>query len=120
MAAKKAVLVSRFPEVKKAAREAVQKAVDQALAHGESEAEKRLERIDDTRGYELPINIEQQKDRDGGKISYDPWYGKFFEYGTVRIPAAPFMRPAHRKMRKVFKDVMADDFEGFVRKRVRR
>jgi HK97 gp10 family phage protein len=112
-------LESNFAEVKKAAGDTVDQAVRLALNVGEGEAEKRLERIDDTRGYELPIDIVQQKWRNGGKIIYEPFYGRWFEYGTVRIPAAPFMRPAHRKMRKVFVGVLSDSFDGWVRRRAR-
>ncbi len=113
-------LESRFPAAVDAAHDAVRRSRDLALNAGEGEAEKRLERVDDTRGYELPIDVKQENiGHQSGKIYYEPWYGRFFEYGTVRIEAAPFMRPAHRKMRKVFRDTMADDFEGFVRRRAR-
>lgn len=113
-------LESRFPAVKAAAHDAVREARDLALNTGESEAEKRLERIDDSRGYELPIDIQQEKTGfQSGRIYYEPWYGRFFEYGTVRIPAGPFMRPAHRKMRKVFVEKMGEDFEGWVRRKAR-
>jgi hypothetical protein len=114
-------LVSKFPEVKDSMRDAIRTASTLALNVGEGEAEKRLERIDDTRGYELPIDVGQDRDSDGlgGKIYYAPWYGRFFEYGTVRIPAASFMRPANRKMRKAFLATMPDTFEGFVKRRAR-
>lgn len=116
----KITLESRFPAAKAAAHEAVRHARDRALNAGEGEAEKRLERIDDTRGYELPIDVQQENiGFQSGRIYYEPWWGRFFEYGTVHIEAAPFMRPAHRKMRRVFKDEMADNFEGFVRRRAR-
>jgi HK97 gp10 family phage protein len=111
-------LESRFPAVKEAAHDAVRAARDLALNVGEGEAEKRLERIDDQRGYELPIDIEQEHTGfQSGRIFYSQWYGRFFEYGTVRIPAAPFMRPAHRKMRKTFLASMGEDFDGFVKRR---
>jgi hypothetical protein len=120
MARPRMKLESRFPAVKVAAHDAVRRSRDLALNAGEGEAEKRLERIDDDRGYELPIDVKQENiGFQSGRIYYEPFYGKWFEYGTVRIPAAPFMRPAHRKMRKVFKDTMADDFEGFVRRKAR-
>jgi len=113
-------LESRFPAVKEAAHDAVRAARTLALNVGEAEAEKRLERIDDTRGYELPIDIGQENiGLQSGRIFYEPWWGRFFEYGTVRIPAAPFMRPAHTKMRKTFITVMGTNFEGWVRKRAR-
>jgi hypothetical protein len=114
-------LVSKFPEVKDSMRDAIRVASELALNTGEGEAEKRLERIDDTRGYELPIDIKQDRDSDGlgGKIYYEPFYGRWFEYGTVRIPAASFMRPAHRKMRKTFLETMGPTFDGFVKRRAR-
>jgi HK97 gp10 family phage protein len=109
---------SRFPAVKDAAHDLVRHARDLALNAGEGEAEKRLERIDDTRGYELPIDIHQDKiGFQSGRIFYEPFYGRWFEYGTVYIPAAPFMRPAHRKMRKTFVGEMGDNFEGWVKRR---
>lgn len=112
-------LESKIPQVKESMRDAVQVATRLALNVGEAEAEKRLERVDDDRGYELPIDIEQETWVTGGKISYAPWYGRFFEYGTVRIQPSPFMRPAHRKMRKTFLATMPDTFEGFVKRRAR-
>lgn len=112
-------VTSRFPQAKKGAHDAINHAIDAALNVGEAEAEKRLERIDDTKGYDLPIDIEQQQSKNSGQIEYAPWYGRFFEYGTVYITASPFMRPAHRRMRKEFKDKMADDFEPWVRRSTR-
>lgn len=113
-------LESRFPAVKDAAHDAVRAARDLALNVGEGEAEKRLEMVDNTRGYELPIDVQQEKTGfQSGRIFYEPWYGRFFEYGTTYIPAAPFMRPAHRKMRKTFVEELGDNFEGWVRKRAR-
>jgi len=113
-------LESKFPQVKDSMKDAVDVAVRLALNVGEGEAEKRLERVDDTRGYNLPIDIGQEKDmRHGSRIFYEPWYGRFFEYGTVHIQASPFMRPAHRKMRKTFLAAMPDTFEGFVKRRAR-
>jgi HK97 gp10 family phage protein len=121
MARPRTKLVSKIPQVKDSMHDAVRVAVDLALNVGEGEAEKRLERIDDTRGYELPIDIGQDKTAGGmgGKIFYEPWYGRFFEFGTVRIPAASFMRPANRKMRKAFLATMPETFEGFVKRRAR-
>lgn len=113
-------LVSRFPAAKEGAYDAVKNARRLALNAGEGEAEKRLERLDDTRGYELPIDVDQENiGHQSGRIFYDNWYGKFFEYGTTYIPASPFMRPASRKMRKVFLAEMGDKLEGFIGRRAR-
>jgi hypothetical protein len=121
MAKPKYRLESKIPQVKDSMHDALRVAVELALNTGEGEAEKRLERIDDTRGYELPIDVGQDK-TDGGKggrIFYEPFYGAWFEYGTPTIPAASFMRPANRKMRKAFLATMPDTFEGFVKRRAR-
>lgn len=118
MARNRVRLESRFPAAVAASHALVRHARDLALNAGEAEAEKRLERVDDARGYDLPIDVGQQTTGfQSGKIFYEPWYGRFFEYGTVRIPAAPFMRPAHRKMRKVFIGEMGGSFEGWVKRR---
>jgi HK97 gp10 family phage protein len=117
--ASKVRLESRFPAVKKAAYEVVQKARDEALDEGEQTANQRIERGNASRGYNLPADVEQENiGHQSGRIFYEHFYGKWFEYGTVFIPAMTFMRPAHRKMRKKFQDVMGDDFEKFVRRRV--
>ena len=79
-------LESRFPAVKKGMWDAVQNARDRALDEGEAEAEKRLERVNDQRGYNLPPEIEQEKTgNQSGLIRYGDWFGKFFEYGTIYI-----------------------------------
>lgn len=121
MAKPRVKLVSKIPQVKDSMHDAVRASVALALNVGEGEAEKRLERIDDTRGYELPIDIGQSKTAGGmgGRIFYDPWYGVIFEYGSPNIPAASFMRPANRKMRKAFLASMPETFEGFVKRRAR-
>jgi HK97 gp10 family phage protein len=113
---------SRFPAVKKAAYEVVQKARDEALIEGQEETQKRIEKGAASRGYDLdPFVVEKENiGHQSGRIFVpsEKWYYRFFEFGTVYIPAMTFMRPAHRKMRKKFKDVMGDDFEKFVRRRV--
>lgn len=121
MAAKpKLKLVSRFPAVKEGAYDAINHAVNHALGVGQTEAERRLDQIDNTRGYALPATVgEERIGHQSGRIFYEPWYGRFFEYGTVYIEAFPFMRPAHRKMRKVFLDDMDGTVEKFISRRVR-
>jgi HK97 gp10 family phage protein len=114
-------LESRFPAVKKGMYDAVRHARDRALDEGEHEAENRLERANDSRGYNLPTEIEQEKTgHQSGLIRYGEFYGKWFEYGTVYIAPSPFMRPAHRKMRKRFLDEMDGNVEKFIRRKVGR
>ena len=119
MARNRVKIESRFPAVKKASWEAVVHARNAALNEGEHEAERRLERIDDTHGWNLPIDIQQENiGFQSGRIYYTPWWGRFFEYGTVNIPASPFMRPASRKMRKRFiEELGAGNFEGWIRRK---
>ena len=115
----KVTLTSRFPAAKRGMWEAVSAARDKALNEGEAEAEKRLERANDAHGWNLPMDIEQEKTgHQSGLIRYPDWWGKFFEYGTVYIQPAPFMRPAHRKMRKVFRDELGEEAPKWIRKKV--
>jgi hypothetical protein len=115
--ASKITLKSNIRAVKKAAHGGVDASIKKAVDAMEAEAEKRLERIDDTKGWDLPIDIGQEHGPLYGKIEYEPWWGRFFEYGTVFIPGQGFMRGAHRKGRKVFKDDMGDNFEGYIKRR---
>lgn len=119
MATKNRVVIrSNFSAVKRAAKDAMGDAIQKATDEMEAEAEKRLERANDARGWNLPTEIEQEKTGfQSGLIRYPEWYGRFFEYGTVHLPASPFMRPAHRKMRKRFVDEMGDNFEGWIRRK---
>ncbi len=121
---------SSFPAVKKAGWETVQQARDRWLDVAEDTAEAKANDQAATRGYELQVGIE------GERVGYqsarifaathtsrwgdDPWLLRFFEYGTVHIPAMPFMRPAARKANKEFVAVMGDKLEGNIRKRTRR
>ena len=114
-------LVSRFPAATKGMYDAFSHARDKALDEGEAEAERRLERANDSRGYNLPTEIQQEKTgHQSGLISYGQFYGRWFEYGTVHIAPMPFMRPAHRKMRKRFLDELGDNAPKFIRRRVGR
>jgi HK97 gp10 family phage protein len=112
-------LESRFPAVKEAAWDTVRHARDKALDDGEQEAKRRMERSQ----HDLDPGVVQQEKRgfQSGAvfIPSEKWYYRYLEYGTVYIAATPFMRPAHRKMRKTFKDEMGEQFEKFVRRRVR-
>lgn len=124
MARKRTRLESRFPQAKHATHQAVAKAVEDAVVDGQEEAQKRIGRVRDTKGYDLnPFEI-RRKLFDGGQdggmvfVTSDKWFYRFFEWGTVYINASPFMRPAHRKMRQRFLKEMPE-IEGFVRRRVR-
>jgi HK97 gp10 family phage protein len=121
MPAQRVKLESRFPAVKKAMWEAVQEARDDALDIGEEETQNRIGKARSSRGYDLdPFVVNQEKTGfQSGRIFVpeERWYYKFFEYGTVYIQATPFMRPAHRKMRKAFVDKLGDKAPKFIRRK---
>jgi HK97 gp10 family phage protein len=126
---KKTKFESRFPEAKKGAHEAVGRAVEEALIQGQETAREKIGKARNAHGYDLdPFQIRRKHFKDatgdveGGMVFVhsDKWYYRFFETGTVYIPATPFMRPAHRVMRKAFENEVGDKFEGYVRRRVGR
>lgn len=114
-------MVSRFPAVKAAAYQAVGNARDEALKAGQEETQKRIGKAREQRGYDLDPYVVQKENigHQSGRIFVPPekWYYRFFEYGTVYIAATPFMRPAHRVMRKTFRGEMGDNFEKFLSSR---
>ena len=118
MAKSKMVLRSDFPAAKQGAYETVQLARKLALDAGEEVAKRRIE----SSPYELhPEDVGQENiGFQSGRVFFDPFYGKFFEYGTVHIQPSPFMRPAHRQMRKIFLGVMGHQLEGFISRRRRK
>ena len=66
--------------------DAVQNARDRALDEGEAEAEKRLERVNDQRGYNLPTGDRAGENRE--PVRPDPLrrlVRQVFEYGTIYI-----------------------------------
>lgn len=125
MASKSRVkLYSDFPAAKRGAYETVQFARALALAAGEEVAIRKVQSLNDTRGYNLPEdnigkeNIGFQSGRvyiGGG----DEFYWRFFEYGTRYIPAFPMIRPASRAMRKIFLVNMGGTLEKFIRRNKR-
>ena len=110
-------LRSNFPEVKRAGKKAVDQAVDEATAVGVEETQTRLGRT----GYDDDPFVVRRKNFGGGEggmifVPSEKWYYRFREYGTVFLPAKPFMRPAHRKMRKEFLEKVGDHVDAFTRK----
>lgn len=118
MAKQKSTLRSSFPAAKRAKTQFVATAVDAALKAGEETANQKIERTDAARDYNLPADVDHERiGFQSGKIVYDHFYGRWFEYGTPHIQPMPFMRPAHRKMRKVFIGLMGTEFEGWVKRK---
>jgi HK97 gp10 family phage protein len=118
----------QFPAVKEAAWETVQAAREEWRKVGKEVAEEKVQNQAATRGYALQAgidteNIGHQSARffavtHSSKWGNDPWFLRFFEYGTVHIQAMPFMRPAARKANKKFVEVMGDQLEGKIRRKV--
>lgn len=119
-----------FPAVKKAAWETVQAARENWKHVGEGEAESRAETQAATRGYALQVgmgseNLGHQSARifpvtHSSRWGDDPWFLRFFEFGTVHIGAMPFIRPAARKANKAFVAAMGSQLEGRIRRRTGR
>lgn len=120
MAKSRVILRSNFRAVSAGAQDAMQDAIRKATDEMEDTAERAIERANNTRGWNLPEDIQQETSADDGKISYDHFFGRWFEYGTVYIPPAPFMRPAHRKGRARLISELDDNFEGWIRRRAGR
>lgn len=118
---------SDFPAVKRAAWETVQEARELWLETGQETGEKKAADQAATRGYALQVGIDKERlGFQSARISAvthtskwgdDPWILRFFEYGTVRIPAMPFMRPAARKANKTFVVHLGSQLEGKIRRR---
>ena len=116
-----------FKDVKKAGWETVQEAREVWLNSGAQEAEQRASNQAATRGYNLQVGIDKERlGFQSARISAvthtqkwgdDPWILRFFEYGTVQIPAMPFMRPAARKANKLFVAYMGRALEGNIRRK---
>lgn len=130
MAKNRVVIRSEFPAVKKAGYETVQAAREIWKQVGAETAEEKASTQAATRGYALQVgvgseNIGFQSARifpttHTSTWGDDPWILRFFEYGTVFIPAMPFMRPAARKANKAFTTAMGTLLEGKIRRRVGR
>jgi HK97 gp10 family phage protein len=127
MAKSKMTIQSNFPAVKKAGWETVQEAREVWLEEAQSTAEQKFESQASSRGYALQVGIE--KERIGFQSARifavahserwgdDPFYLRFFEYGSVQIPAMPFIRPAARKANKAFVSTMGSHLEGKIRRK---
>jgi hypothetical protein len=130
MARPRMTIQSDFPAVKKAGWETVQEAREVWLEVGQETADHKANDQAASRGYELQVGIEKERlghqsarifaATHSSKWGTDPWFLRFFEYGSVQIPAMPFMRPAARKANKAFVARMGSTLEGNIRKRTGR
>ncbi len=127
MAKNRVSIQSNFPAVKKAGWETVQEARELWMEVGQETAQDKADSQAATRGYNLSIGI--GKERIGHqsarifatghseKWGDDPWWTRFFEYGTVGIAPMPFIRPAARKANKAFVVAMGAHLEGKIRRK---
>jgi hypothetical protein len=70
------------------------------------------------RGYNLySTDLSFHVTDDEGTIEYEPFYGRWFEYGAAQIQAMPFMRPGHRAGKKVVKDDAPEVFDRWMRRK---
>jgi hypothetical protein len=124
----KLIVESRFPQVKKAAQDTMQRAQKVWSQVGVEEAERLAASQAANRGYDnLDISVEVVQGRgntlaltptaDSLKWGDDPWWIRFFEYGTVFIPAMPFLRPAASRANKAYGLTVLNDLEKNIRKK---
>ena len=127
MARNRVSIESNFPAVKKAGWETVQEARELWLATGKQTGEQKASQLASSRGYVLQVGIGTQRIGHQSARIYavthsrkwgdDPWFLRFFEYGTVHIGAMPFMRPAARKANKAFVTALGMHLEGKIRRK---
>lgn len=118
---------SNFKAVKKAGWETVREARELWLEVGQETAQSKVDDQAATRGYNLKVGIGKERlgfqsariftTAHSEKWGDDPFFLRFFEYGSVQIPAMPFIRPAARKANKAFVGAMGDKLEGKIRRR---
>jgi hypothetical protein len=117
----------QFKPVNEAAYEAVQEARELWMDTAQTTAQQKVDDFAATRGYNLSIGVGKERlgfqsarifaAATSEKWGDDPWWVRFFEYGTVAIPAMPFMGPAARKANKVFVAYMGVELEGKIRRK---
>jgi len=121
----KVILESRLPEIMLGTEAITQHSIHKAVEAGADVAQQKVTSQAASRGYALQVGIGEDYWSGGGKFypathttswGDDPWFLRFFEYGTVAIEPMPFMRPGSRKMRKVFIETYGPEFSGWVKK----
>ena len=121
---------SSFPAVKEAAYETVKEAREKWMETGKEVGERKAASQAASRGWVLQIAIDPEPiGHQSARISAvthskkwgdDPFFLRYFEYGSVNIQAMPFLRPAHRAANKEFLKVMGDQLEGKIRRKTKR
>lgn len=113
-------VTSNFRAARNAGHEAIEELISKATDEMQDKAQLRLQQGAQRRDYDLdPGDIQKNTLGKSGRITYDKWYGRFFEYGTVYIQALPFMRPGARAGRKYVKDKAPDIFQGWFNRKAR-
>jgi hypothetical protein len=111
---------ANFKKAAKAGDEIVAKAVAEAIKEGEKTAKNRIELNSAGRGYNLDSSLVQSEVstavgsfsgfmNTSGRIWVEDFWWRFFEYGTLYIPAMPFLRPAAGRAGHVFTRIVTDN-----------
>lgn len=85
-----------------------------ALEAGAKHVKKELEKVAPVRTGTLKANVLMSEIKDskidvGTKAKGDGFYGFFLEYGTSKLPAQPWARPAWETNKRKVKQIMADE-----------
>jgi hypothetical protein len=117
-----------FDGVIKGARAAVHASIKSGVDAGRDAAQDLVQSQAASRGYDLSVQMASSRRGDVGKYftasaesikwGMDPFFLRFFEYGTHHIEPMPFMRPAARVMEAAFLREM-ENLESEIRRRVR-
>jgi hypothetical protein len=123
------VIQNRFPQVKKGAREAVTAARQVWTEVCKEAAGSAVESKAGSRGYALQVGFGSEllgyqsarvfTTAHSSKWGDDPFFLRYFEYGTVHIGPMPFMRPGARKANKAWLTAMGTGFEAKIRMRTK-
>ena len=110
-----------FEDVSKIANKTVSKAAREAVKIARKDARQRALKVKDTGLMARSLKYRIERSRVKGKRVYrlgffgDGWYGRFFEYGTSKMPANPMLRPAvennAEQLRKVMLKTLASEID---------
>jgi hypothetical protein len=120
MAKNRTVLRSNFKAAEAAGDDAIAELIQKGTERMHEVAAGRLDKAAGQRGYNLySTDLDMHIGDDDGRIEYKPFYGKFFEYGTVHIQAMPFIRPGYRAGRKLVKEDAPEVFVKWFNRKAR-
>lgn len=126
MAKKPMEIRYEFKPLEDIAKDTIDEARELWMEVGQETAESRANQQASSRGYALQVGVGKERlgfqsariwaTTHSEKWGDDPWFLRFFEYGTTYIPAMPFMRPGAKKANKAWLAFFGPAFEGKIRK----